>query len=196
VSSVVSFSHIGWIAILVLIVLGIMSIISWAIIFYKWILFNRLIRKDKAFLNHIFGERNWKNLSHNVSDGLLSQMFSVFKSSDLKGMDVFASHKLDELESGLPFVASVGATAPFIGLFGTVWGIMSAFRSIGLTESASIAVVAPGISEALFTTAAGLFVAIPAVIGYNILSHKLSIIARSVEDFRNIIKEERNVQEI
>ncbi len=190
-SSIISFSHIGWVAILVLVVLVILSISSWAIIFYKWILFNRLIKKDKVFLNHIFRRKDWQQFSYDVPDSLLSQIFGVFENSDLKNIDVFASHKLDELEGGLSFVASVGSTAPFIGLFGTVWGIMSAFSNIGLTESASIAVVAPGISEALFTTAAGLFAAIPAVIGYNILSHKLSIIAQSVEDFKNIMKEEK-----
>ncbi|MCD6129925.1 MAG: MotA/TolQ/ExbB proton channel family protein [Deltaproteobacteria bacterium] len=190
-SSIISFSHIGWVAILVLVVLVILSVSSWAIIFYKWILFNRLIKKDKIFFNHIFRRKDWQQFSYDVPDSLLSQIFSVVENSDLKNIDAVASHKLDELESGLSFVASVGSTAPFIGLFGTVWGIMSAFSNIGLTESASIAVVAPGISEALFTTAAGLFAAIPAVIGYNILSHKLSIIAQSVEDFKNIMKEEK-----
>jgi biopolymer transport protein TolQ len=191
VSSIISFSHIGWVAILVLVILVILSVLSWAIIFYKWILFNRLIKENKVFLNHIFRRKDWRQFSHDVPDSLLSQIFGVFENSDLKNIDAVASIRLDELESGLSFVASVGSTAPFIGLFGTVWGIMSAFSNIGLTESASIAVVAPGISEALFTTAAGLFAAIPAVIGYNILSHKLSIIAQSVEDFKNIIREER-----
>ncbi|MEA1994678.1 MAG: MotA/TolQ/ExbB proton channel family protein [Campylobacterota bacterium] len=190
-SSIISFSHIGWVAILVLVVLVILSVSSWAIIFYKWLLFNRLIKENKVFLNHIFRRKDWRQFSYDVPDSLLSQIFSVFENSDLKDIDVFASHKLDELEGGLSFVASVGSTAPFIGLFGTVWGIMSAFSNIGITESASIAVVAPGISEALFTTAAGLFAAIPAVIGHNILSHKLSIIAQSVEDFKNIMKEEK-----
>jgi biopolymer transport protein TolQ len=190
-SSIVSFSHLGWIAILVLIVLGIMSIVSWAIIFYKWILFNRLIKRDKIFLNRFFRKKDLKGFSYNIEDSFLSGIFNMSENVGLKSIDIFISRRLDELGSGLSFIASVGSTAPFIGLFGTVWGIMSAFSNIGVMESASIAVVAPGISEALFTTAAGLFAAVPAVIGYNILSHKLSIIAQLAEDFKNTLREQK-----
>ncbi|MCD6223891.1 MAG: MotA/TolQ/ExbB proton channel family protein [Deltaproteobacteria bacterium] len=190
-SSIISFSHLGWVAILVLIVLGIMSIVSWAIIFYKWVLFNRLIKKDKVFLNRFFRKKDLRGFSYNIEDSFLSGIFNMSENVGLKSIDIFISRRLDELGSGLSFIASVGSTAPFIGLFGTVWGIMSAFSNIGVMESASIVVVAPGISEALFTTAAGLFAAVPAVIGYNILSHKLSIIAQLAEDFKNILREQK-----
>ncbi|MBU0994730.1 MAG: protein TolQ [Proteobacteria bacterium] len=92
----------------------------------------------------------------------------------------------------VPFLATAGSTAPFIGLFGTVWGIMSSFHSIGLTGSASLAVVAPGISEALVATAAGLAVAIPSVIGYNFFMQKIRIIDTEMQsfsaDFLNIVE--------
>jgi biopolymer transport protein TolQ len=87
------------------------------------------------------------------------------------------------LESGLAFLATTAAATPFVGLFGTVWGIMEAFRAIGATGSATLASVAPGISEALITTAAGLFAAIPALIGYNLLGRKVKVFNAYMEQF-------------
>ena len=87
------------------------------------------------------------------------------------------------LSTLVPFLATVGNTAPFIGLFGTVWGIMNSFHNIGLTQSASLAAVAPGISEALIATAAGLAAAIPAVIAFNYFTQQISIIERDLEEF-------------
>ena len=84
-----------------------------------------------------------------------------------KEMEIVINKELSNLESGLNFLASVGSTAPFIGLFGTVWGIMNSFTAIGISQNTSLAVVAPGIAEALFATALGLFAAIPAVAAYN-----------------------------
>ena len=94
-----------------------------------------------------------------------------------------ASQKLNQLGSSLPFLATTGSATPFIGLFGTVWGIMASFHDIGQRGSASLAVVAPGISEALVATAAGLAVAIPAVIFYNYFSNKLDEIDGEVSNF-------------
>lgn len=106
-----------------------------------------------------------------------------------------ASQKINELGSSLPFLATTGSAAPFIGLFGTVWGIMASFHDIGQRGSASLAVVAPGISEALVATAAGLAVAIPAVIFYNYFSNKLEEIDGEISnfstDFLNLV--ERNL---
>jgi biopolymer transport protein TolQ len=93
------------------------------------------------------------------------------------------SQKLSLLGSGLPFLATTGSATPFIGLFGTVWGIMASFHDIGQRGSASLAVVAPGISEALVATAAGLAVAIPAVIFYNYFSNKLDLVDGQVSNF-------------
>lgn len=88
-------------------------------------------------------------------------------------MDSQIAHETDEIAERLNFLATVGSVAPFVGLFGTVWGIMNSFFQIGAQESSSLAVVAPGISEALFATAIGLFAAIPAVIAYNRFSHRV-----------------------
>jgi biopolymer transport protein TolQ len=94
-----------------------------------------------------------------------------------------SASEVNRLEKYISFLATTGSTAPFIGLFGTVWGIMDAFRHIGVTGAASIAVVAPGISEALIATAIGLFAAIPAVVGYNYFVNKIRIIVKEVEAF-------------
>jgi biopolymer transport protein TolQ len=103
-----------------------------------------------------------------------------------------SSQKLSQLGSGLPFLATTGSATPFIGLFGTVWGIMASFHDIGQRGSASLAVVAPGISEALVATAAGLAVAIPAVIFYNYFSNKLDLVDGEVStfstDFLNLVE--------
>jgi biopolymer transport protein TolQ len=100
--------------------------------------------------------------------------------------------ELTKLERGLGFLATTGSTTPFIGLFGTVWGIMDAFRGIGVRGSATLAVVAPGISEALITTAAGLAAAIPAVVAYNYYINRIKVLGADMENFSaellNIIK--------
>lgn len=98
-------------------------------------------------------------------------------------MSVARNRELNELERGIGFLATVGTSAPFIGLFGTVWGIMNSFQSIALSKNTSLAVVAPGIAEALFATAIGLFAAIPAVIAYNRLSNELAKFSGRLEDF-------------
>ena len=98
-------------------------------------------------------------------------------------MQVTLGREMDHLERHMVFLASVGSTAPFVGLFGTVWGIMNSFQAIGISKNTSLAVVAPGIAEALFATALGLVAAIPAVIAYNKLSTELSRYANRLESF-------------
>lgn len=100
-----------------------------------------------------------------------------------RALDKAKSQMISRFERGLNFLATTGSTAPFIGLFGTVWGIMDAFQAIGLKGSASIGGVAPGISEALIATAAGLAAAIPAVIGYNHFNYKINIVASEMDEF-------------
>lgn len=108
---------------------------------------------------------------------------------DIKGisiaLDKAINREIERLASRLEFLATTGSTTPFIGLFGTVWGIMHSFRSIGLKGSASIGGVAPGIAEALIATAAGLVAAIPAVIFYNYLTNKIRLFTTKMEDFSN-----------
>jgi biopolymer transport protein TolQ len=100
-----------------------------------------------------------------------------------KVMDVSISREVERLERRLLFLATVGSTSPFVGLFGTVWGIMNSFQSIAVSKSTNLAVVAPGIAEALFATALGLLAAIPAVIFYNKFSHEVGLHAKRLEGF-------------
>jgi biopolymer transport protein TolQ len=98
-------------------------------------------------------------------------------------MDSSVAHEADQLAERLNFLATVGSVAPFVGLFGTVWGIMNSFFQIGQQQNSSLAVVAPGISEALFATAIGLFAAIPAVIAYNRFSHRVNLLEGRLQRF-------------
>ena len=100
-----------------------------------------------------------------------------------KVMDVTVAREVDRLENRLMFLATVGSTAPFVGLFGTVWGIMTSFQAIAVSKNTNLAVVAPGIAEALFATALGLLAAIPAVIFYNKFSHQVARQAQRMDDF-------------
>ena len=100
-----------------------------------------------------------------------------------KEMDIVINRELSNLEKGLNFLASVGSTAPFVGLFGTVWGIMNSFTAIGISQNTSLAVVAPGIAEALFATALGLAAAIPAVLFFNKFNNMLENITNKLEVF-------------
>lgn len=100
-----------------------------------------------------------------------------------KVMSVAINRELDHMEHGLGFLATVGSTAPFVGLFGTVWGIMNSFAAIAGSQNTSLAIVAPGIAEALFATAIGLFAAIPAVVAYNKFSSELDKFSGKMEDF-------------
>lgn len=102
-----------------------------------------------------------------------------------RAMRVAASKEVDELEQNLAFLATVGSTSPYVGLFGTVWGIMNSFISLGQMQQATLGVVAPGIAEALIATAIGLFAAIPAVMGYNRFSDKIDRLVVSYDNFRD-----------
>ena len=104
-----------------------------------------------------------------------------------KEMEIVINKELTGLENGLNFLASVGSTAPFIGLFGTVWGIMNSFTAIGISQNTSLAVVAPGIAEALFATALGLVAAIPAVLFFNKFNNMLEILNNKLEVFSDEI---------
>lgn len=101
-----------------------------------------------------------------------------------KAMNVVMDKEMDELENRMGFLASTGSVSPFVGLFGTVWGIMNAFSAMGLSQNNSLATIAPGIAEALFTTALGLIAAIPAVVAYNKISSDIDRYARSLENFQ------------
>jgi biopolymer transport protein TolQ len=143
-------------------------------------LYNELAHKPTTSIASLFvaGMREWKR-SHEggmrPSSGLRTRIEKV--------MDVTIAREMERLERRLLFLATVGSTAPFVGLFGTVWGIMTSFQAIAVSKNTNLAVVAPGIAEALFATALGLLAAIPAVVFYNQFSHRLARHAVRLENF-------------
>ena len=171
------------------------SVWTWAIIFDKMARFGRFRRQLNHFENNFWSGQSLEELYHTLSDRKTSGMGALFvaamrewKKSFEKGarspiglqtriekaMDVTMAREIEGLESRLGFLATVGSAAPFIGLFGTVVGIMTAFQSIAASEQTSLAVVAPGIAEALLATAIGLVAAIPAVIVYNVFARAMA----------------------
>ncbi len=171
-NSVLQFESIGVIAIVVLVILTWLSIWSWSVIFKKYFMIKEIEKQEDIVIKYI--EKGGKTddiLSY--SDHLLySPTAMFFKDSRYKDIGMYIEGVRVKLSKGLTLLASIGANAPFIGLFGTVVGIMNAFSKIGTSGSTNITVIAPGISEALITTAAGLFVAIPAVFAYNVARRK------------------------
>ncbi len=170
----------GLIVKLVLLILLFFSVFSWAFIYYKFRFFVKIERETEEFLRIFRRTKDWdtlyqstKRFSFSPAVNLFRSVYSVQSSKDISREEIKRTLKRVEaletarLEKYLTFLATTGSTTPFIGLFGTVWGIMNSFRGIGRIGSASLAVVAPGIAEALIATAAGLAAAIPAVIAYN-----------------------------
>ncbi|MTH36446.1 protein TolQ [Paracoccus limosus] len=143
-------------------------------------LYDRIGEEPKGASERIFsaGMTEWRR-SHRDDGGLIAGATSRID----RAMSVAINREGDKLTAGLPFLATVGSTAPFIGLFGTVWGIKTAFEEIAISQNTSLAVVAPGIAEALVATALGLFAAIPAVILYNKLSSDSDRLIGNYESF-------------
>jgi len=190
---------------IVMILLILASIWTWAIIFEKSMRFRRIRRLASKFEDAFWSGGSLEDLYGRIGQYPADPMSSVFSSamrewersaarasaSSALGlqqriervMQLTMNREIDKLERYLPFLASVGSAAPFVGLFGTVWGIMNSFASIAATNQTSLAVVAPGIAEALFATALGLVAAIPATLAYNKLSADLGRYAGRVESF-------------
>ena len=180
----------GYVVKVVLLILLFFSVVSWAIIFYKYRYLSRANKETDVFLRSYRAGRDLKGLLAAARAFNLSPLANIFKftSSENKceikrSLRRFSALESAKLEKYLSFLATTGSTTPFIGLFGTVWGIMNAFRGIGAAGSASLAVVAPGIAEALITTAAGLAAAIPAVIAYNYYLSRARGLIIEMEDF-------------
>ncbi|MBQ9089938.1 MAG: protein TolQ [Alphaproteobacteria bacterium] len=182
------------------------SVCCWAIIFDKVFLFKRLRQGMKAFEEQFWSggslETIYNNNVQNPSNPLALIFVTAIKEFRRslvenkkagtsikiqeridKVMQIAIDRQVDKLETRMVFLASTGSVAPLLGLFGTVWGIMDSFNAIGLTQSTNIAAVAPGVAEALFTTAVGLIAAIPAVIAYNKLSNDIDRISHRMETF-------------
>jgi biopolymer transport protein TolQ len=192
----------------VMVMLLMASFWSWAVIFEKVFRLRRLRERAGQFEEAFWSGGSLDDLYDRLDNRPPDPMASIFVSAmrewrrsaargiaataEIKGglqiriervMEIALGREMDRLERHMTFLASVGSAAPFIGLFGTVWGIMNAFTSIAAAKNTSLAVVAPGIAEALFATALGLVAAIPAVIGYNKLSNDLGRYAGRLEAF-------------
>lgn len=196
-------------SIVVQVVMGLLllvSLMSWTIILVKSSQIGRARRNqerfEKRFWSGVSLDKLYDDLSTKTGkSGLETMFFSGYheflraRHSDgglqvpavvgaQRAMRVAESRELEKLEGNLSFLATVGSTSPYVGLFGTVWGIMNSFLSLGQMQQASLAVVAPGIAEALIATAMGLFAAIPAVIAYNKFSDGVDRVATNYENFR------------
>ena len=184
----------------VLLILLFFSVFSWAIIFYKFRALSRVEKESDEFQRAFAESKEWDKLYQSTKKLSLTPMASLFRtvysmvasaesSDEINAEDVKRALKRVEalestrLEKYLTFLATTGSATPFIGLFGTVWGIMNSFRGIARIGSASLAVVAPGIAEALIATAAGLAAAIPAVIAYNYYLSRARRNIIAMEDF-------------
>ena len=167
----------------VIIILIAASIYSWAVIFEKIKLFKKINLSTQEFENKFWKSKSAEYFYNNLPSRLDDPMANVFRNSMqvlLKSkrspnlsekmsrmMEINIEEQMEKIDKSYTFLATVGSTAPFIGLFGTVWGIMNSFQSIAISRNTSLAIVAPGIAEALFATALGLLAAIPAVVAYN-----------------------------
>ena len=183
----------------VMIILVAFSIYSWAIIFDKIRLFRKINKSAEEFEEKFWKSKSAETFYNNLPSTTNDPMTEVFKSSMQMVMKSRSKSNLSEKLAGVleaniekqmtnvdknyTFLATVGSTAPFIGLFGTVWGIMNSFQSIAISRNTSLAIVAPGIAEALFATALGLLAAIPAVIAYNKFSNDSKKYSQKLENF-------------
>ena len=178
------------------------SIWSWAIIINKIKMIRKMNNVTKKFEDLFWSTSSLEDLYTKTESKNDNPMIAIFNKSMIEWLKLRNSkikdkienrlnnvlvnsinNEITKLEKNMIFLASLGSSAPFVGLFGTVWGIMNSFQAIGITKNTSLAVVAPGIAEALFATALGLFVAIPAVVAYNKITSDLSKYFMSLESF-------------
>ncbi len=183
----------------VIIILIAASIYSWAIIIAKIRLFKKINLTSEEFEEKFWKSRSAESFYNSLPSNLEDPMANVFKGSMQVVMKTRSKSNLNEklqsvlevniekqmniIDKNYTFLATVGSTAPFIGLFGTVWGIMNSFQSIAISRNTSLAIVAPGIAEALFATALGLLAAIPAVVAYNKFSSDSRKYSQRLENF-------------
>jgi biopolymer transport protein TolQ len=200
-----AFLNTGWVGKAVLAILLIFSLLSWAIILLVWQRFQNSARASRRFISGFRKSRRLADVQAGTAQSVRSALVGLFKAGyaeieaqmahaegrqTIKSIDAVerALIRATRIETArlarqLPFLATTAAATPFIGLFGTVWGIMDAFTTIGAMQTTSITAVAPGISEALINTAAGLFAAIPALLFYNHFLQRLRQARGEMEDF-------------
>ena len=183
----------------VIVILIAASIFSWAIIIEKIRLFNKINKSSEEFEEKFWKSKSAETFYNNLPSNINDPMASIFKStmqvvmksrskSNLSDrltsiLEVNIEKQMNIIDKNYTFLATVGSTAPFIGLFGTVWGIMNSFQSIAISRNTSLAIVAPGIAEALFATALGLLAAIPAVVAFNKFSSDSRKYSQKLENF-------------
>ena len=185
----------------VIIILIAASVFSWALIFDKYRLFKKIEKSTTSFEEKFWKSKSAESFYNSYTNREKDPMANVFqsamneliktksKSSSVQStrvsrvIEISADKEIKLIEKHFTFLATVGSTAPFIGLFGTVWGIMNSFQSIAISRNTSLAIVAPGIAEALFATALGLLAAIPAVVAYNKFNSDSKKYSGRIENF-------------
>ena len=183
----------------VIIILIASSVYSWGIIFDKIRVFKKINKSAEEFEEKFWKSKSAETFYNNLPASIDDPMAQLFKTSmqtviksrsrsslneKLPGiLEINIEKQMSIIDKNFTFLATVGSTAPFIGLFGTVWGIMNSFQSIAISRNTSLAIVAPGIAEALFATALGLLAAIPAVVAYNKFSNDSKKYSQKLENF-------------
>ena len=183
----------------VIVILIASSVYSWAIIFDKIRMFKKINKSAEDFEEKFWKSKSAETFYNNLPASINDPMAQLFKTSMqtvIKSrsrsslseklpsiLEINIEKQMGNVDKNFTFLASVGSTAPFIGLFGTVWGIMNSFQSIAISRNTSLAIVAPGIAEALFATALGLLAAIPAVVAYNKFSNDSKKYSQRLENF-------------
>ena len=183
----------------VILILIACSIYSWAVIFEKFKLFKKINKSTEEFENKFWNSKSAETFYNNLPATTEDPMALLFRDAmqnllkrrsktDLNAKmttlhETGIEKQVTKISKGFTFLATVGSTAPFIGLFGTVWGIMNSFQSIAISRNTSLAIVAPGIAEALFATALGLLAAIPAVVAYNKFNNDSIKYSQRLENF-------------
>tara|TARA_B110000438_G_scaffold294746_1_gene336630 strand:- start:180 stop:860 length:681 start_codon:yes stop_codon:yes gene_type:complete len=177
------------------------SVYSWALIFEKYRLFKKIDKSSSNFENKFWKSKSAVSFFNTLTNREKDPLTSIFQSAMVeviktkskssseqvarvsRVLEISSDREINLIEKHFTFLATVGSTAPFIGLFGTVWGIMNSFQSIAISRNTSLAIVAPGIAEALFATALGLLAAIPAVVAYNKFNSDSKKYSTRIENF-------------
>ena len=185
----------------VIIILVAASIYSWALIIEKYRLFNKIQKSSAIFEEKFWSSKSAESFYNNLPSKYQDPMANIFRSAMSEAiktksknnatqtarvtrvLEISIDKEIQSIEKNFIFLATIGSTAPFIGLFGTVWGIMNSFQSIAISRNTSLAIVAPGIAEALFATALGLLAAIPAVVAYNKFNSESRLYGQRIDNF-------------
>ena len=185
----------------VIVILIVASIYTWALIIEKYRLFNKIQKSSTIFEEKFWSSKSAENFYNNLPSKYQDPMANIFRSAMseviktksknnatqtarvTRVLEISIDKEIQTIEKNFIFLATIGSTAPFIGLFGTVWGIMNSFQSIAISRNTSLAIVAPGIAEALFATALGLLAAVPAVVAYNKFNSESRLYGQKIDNF-------------